>query len=61
MWSTDKKLGDIQEDYSKVTACLIQLLARLPDVLQSKPNVNDKESKTEIIQIILDGLKIAGQ
>ena len=30
--NTDIKLRDIQKDYSKVTACLIQLLARLPDV-----------------------------
>ena len=58
--STGIKLRDIQKDYSKVTACLIQLLARLPDVLRSKPNVNDIESKTEVIQIILDGLKFAG-
>ena len=58
--STDIKLRDIQKDYSKVTACLIQLLARLQDVLWIKPNVNDIESKTEIIQIILDGLKLAG-
>ena len=28
--------------------------------MQSKPNVSDIESKTEIIQIILDGLKLAG-
>ena len=27
---------------------------------RSKPNVNDMEFKTEIIQIILDGLKLAG-
>ena len=47
--STDIKLRDIQKDYSKVTACLIQLLARLLDVLQRKPNVNDMESKIEII------------
>ena len=58
--STGIKLRDIQKDYSKVTACLIQLLASLRDVLQSKPNVNDIGSKTEIIQIILDGLKHAG-
>ena len=58
--STNIKLRDIQKVYSKVTACLIQLLARLSDVFQSKPNVNDMESKTEIIQIILDGLKLAG-
>ena len=58
--STDIKFRDIQKDYSKVTACLIQLLARLPDILRSKPNVNDMESKTEIMQIILDGLKLAG-
>ena len=58
--STDIKLGDIQKDYSKVTACLIQLSARLPDVWRSKHNVNDIESKTEIIQIILDSLKLAG-
>ena len=36
--STDIKLRDIQKDYSKVTACLIQLLARLPDVLRNKPS-----------------------
>ena len=58
--STDIKLGDIQKDYSEVTACLIQLLARLPDVWRSKHNVNDMESKTEIIQIILDSLEFAG-
>ena len=50
----------MQKDYSKVTAYLIELLARLPDVLQNKPNVNDIESKTEIVQIIFDGLKLAG-
>ena len=38
----------------------MQLLARLQDVFWSKPNVNKIESKTEIIQIILDGLKLAG-
>ena len=58
--NTDIKLRDIQKDYSKVTACLIQLLARLPDVFWSKPNVIDMDSKTEIIEIILDGLKLAG-
>ena len=58
--STDIKLRDIQKDYSKVTACLIQLLARLPDVLRNKPNGNDIESKTQIRQIILDELKLAG-
>ena len=31
--STDIKLRDMQKDYSKVTAYLIQLIARLPDVL----------------------------
>ena len=35
--STDIKLTDIKKDYSKVSPCLIQLLARLPDVLQSMP------------------------
>ena len=58
--STDIKLRDMQKDYSKVTAYLIQLIARLPDVLRSKPNVNDIEFKTEIVQVILDGLKLAG-
>ena len=58
--STDIKLRDIQKDYSKVTACLIQLLARLPDVLRNKPNGNDIECKTQIRQIILDELKLAG-
>ena len=54
------KLGDIQKDYSKVTACLMQLLAGLLDVFRSKPSVNDMESKTETIQIILYSLKLAG-
>ena len=58
--STDIKLRDIQKNYSKVAAWLIQLLARLPDALRSKPNINDIESKTEIIQNILDGLKLSG-
>ena len=58
--STDIKLRDIQKDYSKVTAHLMQLLAILPDVFQSKPNVNDMKSKTEIILIILDSVKLAG-
>ena len=35
--STDIKLTDIKKDYSKVSPCLIQLLARLPDVLQNMP------------------------
>ena len=35
--STDIKLRDIKKGYSKVSPCLIQLLARLPDVLQSMP------------------------
>ena len=30
--STDKKLRGIQKDYSKVTACPTQLLARLSDI-----------------------------
>ena len=60
MRSTDIKLRYIQKDFSKLTACLIQLLARLPDVLRSNPNVNDIESKTEIQQIILNSLKLAG-
>ena len=38
----------------------MQLLARLSDAFRSKPNVKDMKPKTEIIQIILDGLKIAG-
>ena len=43
-----------------MTACLTQLLARLPYVDRSKPNANNMESKTDIIQIILNGLKLAG-
>ena len=35
--STDIKLTDIKKDYSKVSPCLIQLLARLPDVLRNMP------------------------
>ena len=38
----------------------MQLQAKLPDVFRSKSNVNDMESKTEIIQIILDSLRHAG-
>lgn len=38
----------------------MQLFARLPDFFLSKSNVNDMECKTEIIQITLDGLNLAG-
>ena len=33
--STDIKLKDIQKDYSTVTVCLIQLLAKLADVFEA--------------------------
>ena len=33
--STDIKLKDIQKDYSTVTACLIQLLAKFADVFEA--------------------------
>ena len=38
----------------------MQLLAELLDVFRSNSNVNDMESKTEIIQIILYSLKLVG-
>ena len=59
--STDIKLKEIQRDYSKATASLIKLLQKLPDILQKQIKGHDDNSSiTEIIQIILDGLKMAG-
>lgn len=56
--STDIKLQEMQRDFSKVTACLIKLLVQLPEVFRSKSN--DIERKTEVIQVVLDGLKLTG-
>ena len=55
--STDIKLQEIQRDMSKVSCCLIALLTKLPELFKGQ---GVSQEKTEAIQLILDGLKLAG-
>ena len=43
---------------SKMTGCFIKLLSQLPNIL--KTNGDHKDEKSEIIQTILDGIKMSG-
>ena len=43
---------------SKMTGCFIKSLSQLPNIL--KTNGNHKEEKLEVIQTILDGIKMSG-
>ena len=43
---------------SKKTGCFIKLLSQLPSIL--KTNGNHKDEKLEVIQTILDGIKMSG-
>ena len=54
----DIKLQDVQRNMSKMTGCLIKLLSQLPNIL--KTNGDHRDEKPEIIQTILDGIKMSG-
>ena len=55
---TDIKLQEVQRNISKMTACFIELLSQLPNIL--KTNGDHKDEKLEAIQTILDGIKMSG-
>ena len=56
--TTDIKLQEVQHNMSKMTCCFIKLLSELPNIL--KTNRDHKDEKLEVIQIILDGIKMSG-
>ena len=56
--STDIKLQAFQRNMSKMTGYFIKLLSQLPNIL--KTNGNHEDEKLEVIQTILDGIKISG-
>ena len=56
--STDIKLQEVQRNMSKMTGCFIKLLSELPNIL--KTNGDHKDEKLEVIQTILDGIKMSG-
>ena len=56
--STDIKLHKVQRNMSKITGCFIKLLSQLPNIL--KTNGDHKDEKLEVIQTILDGIKMSG-
>ena len=56
--STGIKLQEVQLNISKMTACFIKLLSHLPNIL--KTNGDHKDEKLEVIQTILDGIKMSG-
>ena len=56
--STDIKLQKVQRNMSKMTGYFIKLLSQLPNIL--KTNGSSEDEKLEVIQTILDGIKISG-
>ena len=56
--SADIKLQEVQRNMPKMTGCFIKLLSQLPSIL--KTNGNHKDEKLEVIQTILDGIKMSG-
>ena len=56
--STDIKLQDVLRSISKMTGCFIKLLSELPNIF--KTNGDHKDEKLEVIQTILDGIKVSG-
>ena len=52
-------LQEMQQNLSQKTASFIELLARLRSILQANSRT-EKSEKTDIIQIILDVLKVSG-
>ena len=56
--SADIKLQEVQRNMPKITGCFIKLLSQLPSIL--KTNGNHKDEKLEVIQTILDGIKMSG-
>ena len=56
--STDIKLQEVQRNMSKMTGCFIKLLSELPNIL--KTNGDHKDENLEVIQTILDGIKMSG-
>ena len=56
--STDIKLQEFQRNMSKMAGYFIKLLSQLPNIL--KTNGNHEDEKLEVIQTILDGIKISG-
>ena len=56
--STDIKLQEVQCDMSKINGCFIKLLSQLPNIF--KTNDDHKDEKLEVIQTILDGIKMSG-
>ena len=56
--STGIKLQEVQRNMSKMTGCFKKLLSQLPSIL--KINGDHNNEKLEIIQTILDGIKMSG-
>ena len=56
--SADKKLQEVWCNMSKMTGCLIKLLSQFLNIL--KTNGNHEDEKLEVIQTILDGIKMSG-
>ena len=56
--STDIKLQEVQRNMSKMAGCFIKLLSQIPNIL--KTNGDHKDEKLEVIQTILDVIKMSG-
>ena len=56
--STNIKLQEVQRNMSKMTGCFIKFLSQLPNIL--KTNGDHKDEKLEVIQTILDVIKMSG-
>ena len=55
--STDIKLQEVQRNMSKMAGCFIKPLSMLPNIL--KTNGDHKDEKLEVIQTILDNIKMS--
>ena len=56
--STDVKLQEFQRNMSKMNGYFIKLLSQVSHIL--KTNGDHKDEKLEVIQTILDGIKMSG-
>ena len=56
--STDVKLQEFQRNMSKMNGYFIKLLSQVRHIL--KTNEGHKDKKLEVIQTILDGIKMSG-
>ena len=56
--SIDIKLQEVQRNMLKMTGCFIKLLSQLSNI--SKTNGDQKDEKLEVIQTILDDMKVSG-